>query len=613
MTEDRGSDGYRGDLNRQCVTIAEVLKTAGYRTYMTGKWHVTKGTSQNSSQANWPLQRGFDKYYGTLVGAGNFFNPVALCRQNTIITYKTDPEYQPELYYYTNALSDNAVTFLQQHQSESQDKPFFLYVAYTAAHWPMQALPEDIQKYHGKFDDGYGPHRTARLKRMKELGLVKPETTLSPAAEDWSKVPDKAWESCCMEVYCAMIDSMDAGIGRITRQLEQSGQLENTLILFLQDNGACAETVGRIAGNVPKAESIEGKPLRAGPGVMPGPGDTYVAYGRGWANVSNTPFREYKHWVHEGGISTPLVAHWPRGIPAARSGTLESQPAHLIDVMATCVDLASAKYPTEFAGVSIKPKEGVSLRPAFAGESLNRTQPIYWEHEGNKAIRDGRWKLVAKDNEPWELYNIEVDRIESRNLAAVHPEIAKKLEDQWNAYAERANVLPLHGNTKSQKSTPGDATKTRFEFSAGDKLERNEAPAIANRGFAISAKVTLDNAQANGVVISQGGSRLGFALYFEKGKPRFAVRTAEGLKEVQSERALVGKHELRAWISPKGTLRLEIDGESSTPDVAGSLISNHPGEGLLIGRDEGGTVASYNAPNPFQGTIDSVILEIEPK
>lgn len=609
MMEDRGHDGYRGNLNRNCVTIAEVLKPAGYRTYMTGKWHVTKDDDDKSSQSNWPCQRGFDKYYGTLVGAGNFFNPNGLCRQSTLITCKTDPDYQPEQYYYTDAISDNAIRFLQQHEDESSDEPFFLYVAYTAAHWPMQALEKDIARYRGKFHDGYGPHRAARLEKMKQLGLLPSETDLSPAAEDWSRVQKKEWEARCMEVYCAMIDNMDAGIGRIVAQLKSTQNFDNTLILFLQDNGACAEGTGRAAGEN-RGKTLDGRTVQTGPGIMPGPEDSFIAYGRGWANVSNTPFREYKHWVHEGGISTPLIAHWPSGIGADRAGKLDSQPAHLIDLMATCIDLSGAEYPTKVRGQTIKPREGVSLRPAFNGQRLSRTEPLYWEHEANKAIRDGKWKLVAKADQPWELYNIETDRIESTDLAKDQPDLVKKLSNQWDAYAARANVLPLRPQVASNA---GNATQEKFELEPDAELSGNQAPRLVDRGFRVAAKITMKRPKATGVIVSQGGSRLGYVLYMKEGKPIFGVRNAAGLKEIEGTQLMSGAHELSGILTSSGRLSLQVDGQPVGEEIDCTLIASQPGEGLLVGRDEGGAVGNYRSPNKFSEKINEVRFELEPQ
>ncbi len=464
MMVDRGHPGYRSNLNRECVTVAEVLRDSGYRTYMCGKWHVTRFDGAKDDNSNWPVQRGFDKFYGTIRGYGSFFDPASLCRQNTFITPANDPEYKPKDYYYTDALTDNAVRYLQQHRTESPEKPFFLYLAYTAAHWPIQALEKDITKYKGKFDQGYDQLRKARYERMKKMGIIDPQWPLSPTAEDWSAVPNKAWELRGMEAYAAMIDNMDQGIGRIREELAKSGQLENTLILYLNDNGACAEVMGRTRLPEPDPAELkamapdelqdrirlpmqtrDGRPVKSGRGVMPGAADTYIAYGQGWANVSNTPFREYKHWSHEGGISTPLIAHWPKGIPAARRGQLESQPGHLIDLMATCVELAATTYPRDYKGHKIKAASGVSLTPAFAGQTLRRTEPLFFEHESNRAVRDGRWKLVAQENAAWELYDMESDRTEMNNLAVQQPDRVRKMAAEWDAWAARVDVLPLGG------------------------------------------------------------------------------------------------------------------------------------------------------------------------
>ncbi|OAM89762.1 arylsulfatase [Termitidicoccus mucosus] len=453
MVNPRGDlPGYRGQLVDGCLTIAEMLRPAGYATYAVGKWHIAPSTPD--ARANWPLQRGFDRFYGTLAGAGSYYDPATLCRGNTFITPENDPEYKPARFYYTDAIADNAVRFLREHARDQAAspgqpaRPFFMYVAFTAAHWPMHALPEDIARYKGRYDAGFEAVRAERHRRVRELGLIPPSTRLGPSAQNWADIPDadKAWEARCMEVYAAMIDRMDQGIARIVAQLEADGQLGNTLILFLQDNGACAETLGMGRGT-PRASNPkrtrDGRPMRTRHGVMPGPDDTYIAYGPGWANVSNTPFREYKHWVHEGGISTPLIAHWPGGIRQNLGGTLVHAPGHIIDIAATCRDLAGAAYPDRRDGAFVLPLEGISLRPAFSGEIPRRTSPLCWEHEGNRAIRDGKWKLVAKGPKgAWELYDMETDRSELDDLASRHPDIARRLAADWEAWALRAKVKP---------------------------------------------------------------------------------------------------------------------------------------------------------------------------
>ncbi len=479
MMDDRGVDGYRGDLNRQCVTLAEVLKTAGYRTYMSGKWHVTKVINPKSEadQHNWPIQRGFDQFYGTIHGAGSFFDPNTLTRGNQYISPYADPEYtEKEMangeFYYTDAIADHASKFIHDHHQATNDEPFFLYVAFTAAHWPMHALEKDIAKYQGRYDAGYEAIRKERYQRMISLGLIdESNTELWPMPEDWKETEHWEWDKRNMEVYAAMIDSMDQGIGRIIESLKNTGQFENTLICYFQDNGGCAEGYGRGGQGGPRAaeptlkplgddylqpnmtptQSRDGFAMRTGKGSMAGPADTAIGYGRGWATVSNTPFREYKHWVHEGGISTPLIAHWPSKI--TRKGELEATPSHLIDLMATAVDLAEASYPTTFHdGQTIHPMEGKSLLPAFLGQSIER-EAIYWEHEGNRAVRMGDWKLVAKGAKgKWELYNIAKDRSEQRDLSDEMPEQTAKLAAMWRAYAERAHVLPLNPRRPNNKA-----------------------------------------------------------------------------------------------------------------------------------------------------------------
>ncbi len=466
MTRDFGEDGYRGDLSKNAVTIAEVLKTAGYRTYMSGKWHVTKQLSPDGSKDNWPRQRGFDRFYGTIIGAGSFFDPWTLTRENKAITPDNDEDYKPKTYYYTDAISDNAVKFVGDHKASGTADPFFMYVAYTAAHWPMQALENDIAKYKGKYDAGYDVIRKARYTRMKELGVIN-DWALSEAPQRWQDVPekDRAWELRCMEVYAAMVDNMDQGIGRLVKSLKANGQYENTLILFFQDNGGCSEKRGRqlrkdpAEGVVPMGKdelqtamvperSREGDPVLTGKVVMPGPSATYIAYGESWANVSNTPFRKYKQKNHEGGIATPLIAHWPKGIKARNE--LRGQVGHLIDVMATCVDLSGATYPARYKGRDIPPMEGQSLAASF-DSAVTVDRQLMWEHYLNRAIRQGKWKLVALKGQPWELYDMELDRSELTDLVEERPEKAEALKALWTAEAHRTKIFPKPGSRKKRK------------------------------------------------------------------------------------------------------------------------------------------------------------------
>jgi arylsulfatase A-like enzyme len=448
MMSDQGVPSYRGDISSQCVTIAEVLKLSGYRTYMSGKWHVTKHVDRwrtwlsedekiYTSKHNWPLQRGFDEFFGTIHGAGSYYNPSTLTRNNT-------PVDAEEGFYYTDAISEHAVKFIREHVDEDKTDPFFCYIAYTAPHWPLHALPEDINKYKRKYDKGWDKIREERMKRMVDMGIIRPEWKLSerdPNVKAWEDSGNREWWAACMEVYAAMVDRMDQGIGKVVQALEETGQLDNTLVLFLADNGGCAEVLTdkwKRSLHVPQYQK-DGTPLNRGNDVsqFPGPEDTYMSYSTEWANASNTPFRMYKHYIHEGGISTPLIAHWPAGIKSPNRTT--SQIGHIMDIMATCVDISGAEYPATFNGEKIILSEGQSLRPAF-NNKVFKHNPIGWEHHGNRGFRDGRWKLVAKSKE-WELYDIESDRTELRNLASVHPEITREMIGKYNNWAARVGVI----------------------------------------------------------------------------------------------------------------------------------------------------------------------------
>lgn len=451
--------GYMGDLSRECRTIAEVLGPAGYRNYAVGKWHVCTGVTQNGPKHNWPLARGFHSFYGMISGGGSYFDPWTLCRENRLISPFNDPDYRPSTYYFTDAITEHAVRDIASHRAGHADKPFFLYVAYTAAHWPLHALPEDIARHKGRYARGYEAVSRERYRKALSLGVVDPGQQPAVLPFNWDSVANKEREEACMEVYAAMVDRMDQGVGRIVESLKSHGILDDTLVLYFQDNGACAENQGQKAlplrvngprpakpafptrppdafsGALIPIQTRDGYPVRQGPLVMPGNADTYLGYGKGWAAVSNTPFREYKHWVHEGGISSPLIAHWPKGIRAR--GAIRREPAHLVDIMATCATVSGARYPD-----SAPPMEGVNIMPVFDGAAVPE-RALFWEHEGNRAVTVGNWKAVAKGpGGGWELYNLKSDRVESRDLAGEQPRRLRDLVLRWEAYAKRANVLP---------------------------------------------------------------------------------------------------------------------------------------------------------------------------
>ena len=614
--------GYAGDLNRNCVTMAEQLKPTGYRTYGVGKWHVAVDIKPEGPKHNWPLQRGFDRYYGTITGAGSFFDPGTLTRGNEAISPFSDAKYQPEEYYYTDAISDHAAQFIADHHQEHEEKPFFMYLMYTCAHWPMHALEKDIAKYKGTYDGGYSATRDARVKKLKKLGLLPDHWDVTPQVGKWDGVEHKEWESRCMEVYAAMIDNMDQGIGRVIESLKKTGQYDNTLVMYFQDNGGCAEGLGRreimsrpdkptltpiakdaLRQDVVPRQNRAGIPTLKGVNIMPGPEDTYIAYGQNWANVSNTPFREYKHWVHEGGIATPLIAHWPAGINNHLHGRFEDQPAHLIDIMATCVDLGKATHPAKFKGHKIHALEGTSLRPAFTGENLNRKSPIFFEHEGNRAVRDGQWKLVAKGTRgAWELYDMEADRTEMHDLAEKEPKRLKAMVDQWEAWAKRAFVLPWPWDQKQKFSK-----KKIFKLMQGDVLADKKAPDTKGKTIIIEAKVSKPG---QGVIIAQGGVSHGFSVYVtEDNKISIGIRRAGKLQTYQARSQPREAYRFTASIG-KGGLSVKLN-ESTDKMDGDARMSTTPIDALSVGHDSNDPVGKYPRTFRFTGEIDSVKLQLQ--
>jgi len=415
--QDFGYPGYTGELNRGSLTFAETLSSAGYRTLMAGKWHV--GTFAGM----WPMDRGFERFYGLIRGASNHFKP----HPDKLLMEGRRPVAPGEDFYSSDSFTDAAITYVRESRERSAD-PFMLYLSFTAPHWPVHAPDEDIERYRGKYDAGWEPMRAARHARMKELGILKPDCELSPLdVKAWEETDPERREVLAhrMAIYAAMVDRLDQNVGRLINTLKELGVFEDTLILFFADNGGCAE--GGLMGGSPD-EMVGGRE------------GYFLTYGKGWANASNTPFRMYKHWVHEGGIASPFIAHWPAGIK--ERGAIRHEPCHLIDIAPTLYELSGARYPASHAGVEIGDLEGVSLTPLFRGEGINRGQPIFFEHEGNRAVRDGAWKLVARHGKPWELFNISEDRSEQRDLAETEPERLREMVSEYELWAARCGVLP---------------------------------------------------------------------------------------------------------------------------------------------------------------------------
>jgi arylsulfatase A-like enzyme len=444
MVADLGHPSYQGYLNDRCVTIAEVLRAHGYRTLMAGKWHVggrlslkrpeTWNTAGDAAHPR-PIDRGFDRHFGTLAGSGSYFDPHTLIEDDRFV----DPG---DAFYYTDAITGAAIEMIDE--SVAARQPFFLYLAHVAPHWPLHALPDDIARHDGVYAAGWDVVRSRRHERIKELGLLDPEWRLSPRdpwAPPWSQVAHKDWEAARMAVYAAQIHRMDQGVGAIMRRLRNHGIDDRTLVLLFSDNGGCAELLREDGPVGPAPERTrDGRAVRVGnlPNVMPGPEDTFMSYDLPWANVSNAPFRLYKIWVHEGGIATPFIAHWPGEIP---SGQIRHEPAHFVDLVPTILELTGAAYPETFEGRDVTPLEGESLVAMLTGEPWQRRQPIFWEHEGNKAVRLQHWKLVTRDPDDWELYDMQTDRTELDDLSADRPDVVSDLSGLYGEWAQRAGVV----------------------------------------------------------------------------------------------------------------------------------------------------------------------------
>ncbi len=449
MVANLGVPEYQGFLKENAVTVAEALKADGYSTFMSGKWHVG-GDYNLADPDSWtpaapgfptPTQRGFDRYFGILTGAGNFYFPKTLMDQDTLV-----PLSELDDFYLTDAISDNAVNMIGE--AVAEDSPFFMYVTYTAPHWPLHALEEDIARYEGQYRGGWEELRTSRHEKLKAEGVLDEKWEISPRDADsppWDDVADPDWEDIRMAVYAAQIDRVDQGVGRILAALRSAGIDDNTLIMFMSDNGGCAEFLAE-DGSMPQPARYggvnpDGTPVVVGniPGLRPGGAQTFMSYDLPWANASNTPFRRYKRWTHEGGISTPFILSWPARI--SEPGIVHS-PVHLIDIMPTCLEAAGAGHPTERAGQQTIPLEGESMLPAIQRRDWERERPIVWEHEGSRAVRQGQWKLVSAIGGGWELYDMERDRTELDDLYTTNRPKAQEFERIYEEWAERCGVLP---------------------------------------------------------------------------------------------------------------------------------------------------------------------------
>jgi len=629
--------GYEGFLTDRCVTTAEVLKSAGYRTYVVGKWHMNHDPG--------PMERGFDEFFGLLRGhSSDNFNPRAHTR---LPGDKPLREYAPGEYYATDVFTDYALDFLAEARkpdANGERPPFFLYIAHTAPHFPLQAPKEDIAKYADTYHKGWDVLREERHARLKELGLTDSDLPL-PLREfvprnrynertGWADRYNPAWDELDadrradlarrMAIFAAMTDRMDKNIGRIIDDLEKHGDLENTLVMFLSDNGACAEwdPWGFDISSGPQNVVHKGEELEK----MGGP-NTYHSYGSGWANASNTPFRLYKHYIHEGGIRTPMIAHWPKGIQ--RKGEIEDSVGHIIDFMPTFVEISGASYPTERNGTPIIPMEGRSLVKAFQG-TQNESRTLYWEHEGNRGVREGDTKLVWMGvRGVWELYDLKTDPVELNDLAEEQPETVKRLAESWNEWAFRAFVIDapidmtpgikfdLDLSNRELKDISGKDNPLRvvgelplaqngrqFDRQSYIDVPNSAALHCADTPWTVTATIVPDSSSGRGIIFAHGGNRNGYSLALRDGYPIFTVvvegrrYTVRGSERVTERTTLTGKIDVQQRAS------LEIDDKEVDYILLPEFLKL-PVDGIQIGFDLASQVNDPQLPG-FSGVIERI-------
>jgi arylsulfatase len=585
-----GFPEMNGVLPDHAVTLPEVLKPAGYKTYMVGKWHL--GNERK------PTDRGFDEFYGMLGGFNSFW------QEDPYYTRwpqgRAKRPYAKDEFYATDAFGDYATDFIKDGHKTGQ--PWFMYLAFNAPHFPLHAPENVVAKYEKMYlEKGWDAIRSERLTRQKKLKLLPEDMPLTPRSEipanrfnkqtGWADKENPAWDNLPadrradlarrMAVYAAMVEIMDTSIGRVMEHLKKTNALDNTLIFFLSDNGACAEWDPWGFDKLDSTLNIlhKGDDLKN----IGGP-NSYISYGSGWANASNTPWRLYKHYNHEGGIRTPMIVHWPQGLKT-KPFALTQQPGYITDFMPTLLELCGASYPQVRNGHKITPHEGVSLAPVLQNQKMP-PRILAVEHEGNRMVREGNWKLVALHDKPWELYNLASDSIEMNDLSAREPARVQKMSAAWNEWAERVGAVKK--------------PKAKVEISS---------PQIANKALVIRCDVTTQ--ARNGVILAQGGRQHGYALHLKEGKPVFSVRQNEKLFAIASSEVVGGKFSIEARLAKDGSMNLSINNKIVAQDKAPGLIGVQPLDELSIGQDGQTAVGDYIAPYPLKGKVENVKVTAE--
>jgi arylsulfatase A-like enzyme len=629
---DSGFPGYRGKIAKSAGTIAEMLRPHGYRNYMTGKWHVTPlyETGPTGPTDGWPLARGFDRYYGFLDAETDQYAP-ELVRDNTHVA---PPRTFAEGYHLTEDLADESIRLLAEHRAGVPDQPWFLYFAPGACHAPHQVAKEIIDEYDPMFADGWDAARDRRLERQLATGVVPAGTELperNPWVAEWADLgaDEQRVGQRLQAAYAAMLDHTDRQIARIVEFLEQTGQLDNTLIMVLSDNGASQEggPKGFVNAMGPYNGIRESTADRMARLDDIGGPDTHTNFPWGWAMVANTPLKRYKQNTHGGGVRDPLVVSWPDGI--ADRGGLRHQFAHVSDLVPTLLELLEVDAPAEVNGVTQQPVEGTSFLATFDDPSADTGKRAqYFEMFSHRGIYLDGWKAVAFhapgsaiDDDVWELYNLASDFNEVHNLAELEPERLASMIDEWWQEAEAHQVLPLDdrfGQRFAENAARIHGDRTHYEFWAGmGHLPTDVAPDVRSRSYRIVAEVDVPDGGATGVLVAHGDATSGYSLFIDdEGHLVHDLNIGGSHQLVRSDRPVpTGRRDLGFSITrdgQSGTGTLLIDGDAvgsmTTNDIFVTMVSF---SGLDIGLDRSSPVSHYQAPNTFTGRLIRVVVDMD--
>lgn len=629
---DSGYPGYRGDLTRDAATLPEVLKDAGYGTYLCGKWHVNLSASNGPAGPfhNWPTNRGFNHAYWFQGHSTDYFRPGAIFEGTTLVDISARAD--ADRYYATDDFTDKAIEYVRTHRSVAPDRPFFLQLAYSGAHSPLHAKPTLRDKFKGRYDKGWDMLRRERLANQRKLGIVAATTELPPlskGADPWDTLTPEQQQVYAryMEVYAGVIASLDENIGRLTGELDTLGIRDDTMIVLFSDNGGSPE--GTPAGTPNIFASALGRAIpladaaRLGPEM--GEQTTFPHYPMGWANASNTPFRRYKQFTNLGGVADPLIISWPKGISA--KGDIRKQFVHVIDLFPTLLDVAKLKRPELYQGRRQKPVDGASFAATFATPSAPTRREQYYELGGYRAFEEGKWRLVTLhergesfDADAWALYDLSTDPTEIHDLAARHPDIAASLRAKWEKTARANNVYPLDDRNLIIKMTQERRTDLRpfWEFHPPvPYLPVEAAPQVCGMDHSIEIAIDRPANVMDGVLLAHGSAPAGYVIYLKGGQLFYDSSLIPWTERIAGGPVPVGKsvirYEQKMTVRPfEGGGILLVDGKQRATHKFDKIIASPSYDGMSIGRDFGAPVSTaYPGPNPFGGTIERVTIKID--